>query len=63
MVSTEHGNFIVNLGGASACEVMELLEIIKERVEVPLESEWQLWGFEESGETSGKETACAAPSC
>ena len=59
MVSTEHGNFIVNLGGASACEIMELLEIIKERVKVPLESEWQLWGFE----ADKKETACAAPSC
>ena len=63
MVSNEHGNFIVNLGGASACEIMELLAIIKEQVGTPLESEWQLWGFEEPGETSGKETACAAPSC
>ena len=47
MVSFEHGNFIVNLGGATACDVMDLLEQIKARVETPLESEWQLWGFSE----------------
>ncbi len=59
MVSNEHGNFIVNLGGATACDVMELLEIIKEKVDAPLESEWQLWGFD----LNKKEAACAAPSC
>ena len=57
-VSFEHGNFIVNLGGASACDVLNLLEQIKAKVEVPLESEWQLWGFENE-----QEDACAAPSC
>ena len=60
-VSFEHGNFIVNLGGATACDVMELLEKIKGKVEVPLESEWQLWGF--GTDEKGQEEACAAPSC
>ncbi len=60
-VSSEHGNFIVNLGGASACDVMELLEQIKDSVNVPLESEWQLWGFDMKG--NEQEAACAAPSC
>ena len=47
MVSFEHGNFIVNLGGATARDVLELLAIIKERVATPLESEWEFWGFGE----------------
>ena len=60
-VSFEHGNFIVNLGGAKACDVMALLEQIKGKVDVPLESEWQLWGFDAN--EKGQEEACAAPSC
>ncbi len=60
-VSFEHGNFIVNLGGASACDVIKLLEEIKAEVDVPLESEWQLWGF--GTHASEQEEACAAPSC
>jgi UDP-N-acetylmuramate dehydrogenase len=31
-VSEKHANFIVNLGGASAADVLKLMEIIKERV-------------------------------
>ena len=47
MVSFEHGNFIVNLGGATARDVLDLLAMIKERVATPLESEWEFWGFGE----------------
>ncbi len=47
MVSHEHGNFIVNTGGATARDVVELLALIKERVTTPLETEWELWGFGE----------------
>ncbi len=45
MVSLEHGNFIVNLGNASARDVCELLEQIRQRTPVPLELEWRRWGF------------------
>lgn len=45
MVSHEHGNFIVNLGAATARDVLELLDRIRERVDTPLEIEWRLWGF------------------
>ncbi len=47
MISLEHGNFIVNLGGAKAADVVELIKQVKQRVEVPLELEWRLWGFEQ----------------
>ena len=60
-VSFEHGNFIVNLGGATAYDVMALLEQIRGKVDVPLESEWQLWGF--GTHADEQEEACAAPSC
>ncbi len=46
MVSLEHGNFIVNLGRATARDVCALLDRIRERLEVPLALEWRLWGFE-----------------
>ena len=49
-VSAEHGNFIVNLGGATAADVVELLEQLRLRVEVPLTTEWELWGFDTSSE-------------
>ncbi len=49
MVSFEHGNFIVNTGGATARDVVELLRVIKGRVPTPLETEWELWGFERTG--------------
>ena len=45
MVSHEHGNFIVNLGDATAADVVELLERVREAVDVPLEIEWIRWGF------------------
>ena len=45
MVSHEHGNFIVNLGQATASDVMTLVAQIRERVPVSLELEWHLWGF------------------
>lgn len=43
MIAPEHANFIVNLGGASAADVHALLEIIRERVGVPMELEYELW--------------------
>lgn len=42
MVSREHGNFIVNLGGASAEDIWALVQKIKEQL--PLELEWEVWG-------------------
>jgi UDP-N-acetylmuramate dehydrogenase len=45
MVALEHGNFIVNLGAATARDVCELLEQIRRRTEIPLELEWRRWGF------------------
>ncbi|NBC97209.1 MAG: UDP-N-acetylmuramate dehydrogenase [Deinococcus-Thermus bacterium] len=44
MISHEHGNFVVNLGHATAADVLELLRRVRERVEVPLELEWRRWG-------------------
>ncbi len=41
MVAFEHGNFIVNLGQATAKDVLELLRRIQE--ELPLELEWEVW--------------------
>lgn len=46
MVSMEHGNFIVNLGGATASDICSLLRLIRQRVP-GLELEWRLWGFKE----------------
>lgn len=45
MVALEHGNFIVNLGAATARDVCRLLRLVRERAPVPLELEWRLWGF------------------
>jgi len=42
MVSPLHANFIVNLGGASAREVWELVRKIQS--ELGLELEWEIWG-------------------
>jgi UDP-N-acetylmuramate dehydrogenase len=42
MISHEHGNFIVNLGGATAREVYALLRRVREVL--PLEVEWEIWG-------------------
>lgn len=45
MVAHEHGNFIVNVGAATAADVLALLTLVRERVPQPLELEWRLWGF------------------
>ena len=47
MVSHEHGNFIVNLGGATARDVTVLLEKIQRQLGI-LEIEWQRWGFKKA---------------
>ncbi len=47
MVSEEHGNFIVNLGGATARDVCALLGQIQNKVTTSLDVEWRLWGFRE----------------
>lgn len=44
MISHEHGNFVVNLGSASASDVEALLALVQERVDTPLELEWRRWG-------------------
>ncbi|MEX2543284.1 MAG: UDP-N-acetylmuramate dehydrogenase [Trueperaceae bacterium] len=45
MISFEHGNFVVNMGDASAADVLALIELVRERVGRELELEWKLWGF------------------
>jgi len=62
VVSPEHGNFIVNLGGATARDVLGLLERVREGVEVPLETEWELWGFAPGTAAALREVPCV-PSC
>ncbi len=42
MISHEHGNFMVNLGGAKAADFMQLIRIVK--AQLPLELEWKIWG-------------------
>ncbi len=61
-VSAEHGNFIVNLGGATAADVAELLGQIRAQVGVALETEWELWGFEGAPEPdwTPPELTCSA---
>lgn len=43
LIAPEHANFIVNLGGATAGDVHALLDLIRQRVGVPLELEYELW--------------------
>ncbi|MCD0167337.1 UDP-N-acetylmuramate dehydrogenase, partial [Deinococcus sp. 12RED42] len=43
LIAPEHANFIVNLGGATAADVHALLSVIRERVPVPMELEYELW--------------------
>lgn len=43
MIAPEHANFIINLGGATAADVHALLGLIRQRVGVPLELEYELW--------------------
>lgn len=48
MVALEHGNFILNLGAATAADVVELVSAVREelaKVGADLELEWRLWGF------------------
>jgi UDP-N-acetylmuramate dehydrogenase len=45
MIAHEHGNFVVNLGRASAADVLELIAAVRARVGVPLELEWRRWGL------------------
>jgi UDP-N-acetylmuramate dehydrogenase len=48
MVAHEHGNFVLNLGGASAADVLALVEEVRAEMRsrgVELELEWRLWGF------------------
>jgi UDP-N-acetylmuramate dehydrogenase len=44
MVSNEHGNFIINLGNATAKDVLTLLEQVENALGVPLEREVEIWG-------------------
>lgn len=46
MISHEHGNFIVNLGGATAKEVYTLIQQVQ--AVLPLEVEWEIWGVLEA---------------
>jgi UDP-N-acetylmuramate dehydrogenase len=45
MISLEHGNFVVNLGAATAGDVVRLLDRVRSAIAVPLEVEWRRWGF------------------
>jgi UDP-N-acetylmuramate dehydrogenase len=48
MVALEHGNFILNLGSATATDVLELVSAVQvelSMVGADLELEWRLWGF------------------
>ncbi|MFO7544300.1 MAG: UDP-N-acetylmuramate dehydrogenase [Trueperaceae bacterium] len=45
MVAHEHGNFVLNLGNATAADVTALIARVQERVGAPLELEWRRWGF------------------
>ncbi len=42
MISLEHGNFLVNLGGATAAEMYALVRRVQ--AVLPLEVEWEIWG-------------------
>lgn len=56
MIATEHGNFIVNLGTATARDVCALLERV--RAHLPeLEPEWRIWGLPSA---EGEDVTCAA---
>jgi UDP-N-acetylmuramate dehydrogenase len=61
MVSYEHGNFIVNQGGATATDVFTLLARIQ-KVIPQLEPEWRLWGVGSQLEQAplAKRASCAA---
>jgi UDP-N-acetylmuramate dehydrogenase len=48
MISTVHGNFIVNEGGATAKDVLDLIELVKETAKarrgIELETEVEIIG-------------------
>lgn len=44
MVAHEHGNFIINLGDATAADMLALLSEVRARLKQPLELEWRRWG-------------------
>jgi len=48
-VSSKHGNFLVNLGNATASDVLQLISLIKMKIRdgygIQLEEEVQLLGF------------------
>lgn len=50
-ISHEHGNFIVNLGGASSTDVYELIRRVQ--AVLPLELEWEVWGAIQPNAVSG----------
>lgn len=49
-ISDKHANFIVNVGGASAQDVLALIRLAQEKVKEPLELEVQLVGFESAAD-------------
>lgn len=44
MIAHEHGNFVLNLGAATAADVTALLTAVQERLPQQLELEWRRWG-------------------
>jgi len=47
MVSPQHANFIVNLGGATSDQVLTLIHHVRDAVTVPLELEVEIWSDSE----------------
>ena len=45
MIAHEHANFVINLGAATAADVLGLLRHVQAQVVVPLEIEWRRWGL------------------
>ncbi|GGM15275.1 UDP-N-acetylmuramate dehydrogenase [Deinococcus aerophilus] len=66
LIAPEHANFIVNLGGAAAADVHALLDLIRGRVGLPLELEYELWpeaplaGLAADGSGTGGEQRAAS---
>ncbi|WP_081994884.1 UDP-N-acetylmuramate dehydrogenase [Deinococcus radiopugnans] len=57
LIAPEHANFIVNLGGATAGDVHALLDLIRQRVGVPLELEYELWPGGAQGQAASTSTS------